>query len=157
MAERFMEQKAQDMFRIVYACGACKIQRTKCGDNCVLAPYFPSDDPHKFLQVNKLFGTSRIVKILQDIPVEKREEGVKSMVYEASARVHDPTYGCTGEVHRLQKRVLRLQSQVEVTEADLQNVQADLVFLATGYYNAGEIKNNDESIVLEDDEDLFPF
>ncbi|GLJ14287.1 hypothetical protein SUGI_0229760 [Cryptomeria japonica] len=152
-----MEQKAQEMSHILYPCGACKIQRRKCGDKCVLAPYFPPDDPHKFLQVNKLFGTSRIVKTLKDIPVEKREEGVKSMVYEASARVHDPIYGCTGEVHRLQKRVLQLQSQLEVTEANLLNAQADLVFLATGYHNAGEIGYTSGVIQNNDDDDLFPF
>ncbi|GLJ14288.1 hypothetical protein SUGI_0229840 [Cryptomeria japonica] len=148
-----MEQNEQEMFRIVYPCGACKIQRRKCGDKCVLAPYFPPDDPHKFLLVNKLFGTSRIVKILQDIPVEKRSDTVKSLVYEASARVYDPIYGCSGAVSRLQKQVLELQSQLEAKQADLLNAQADVVFLATGYYNADEIQNNE--IDLEEDEDLF--
>ncbi|GLJ14294.1 hypothetical protein SUGI_0230160 [Cryptomeria japonica] len=74
-----MEQKAQEIFRIVYPCGACKIQRRKCGHKCVLAPYFPPNDPQKFLLVNKLFGTSTIVKILQDIPGEKRADAVTSM------------------------------------------------------------------------------
>ncbi|GLJ14293.1 hypothetical protein SUGI_0230140 [Cryptomeria japonica] len=110
------------MFGIVYPCGACKIQRRKCGEKCVLAPYFLPDDPHKFLLVNKLFGSSRILRILQDIPGEKRADAVTSMVYEANARVHDPIDGCTGAICVLQKQILDFQSQLEKTQAELLNV-----------------------------------
>ncbi|XP_059073243.1 LOB domain-containing protein 11-like [Cryptomeria japonica] len=115
-------RKAQEIFRIVYPCAACKIQRRKCGDNCPLAPYFPPNDPHKFLLVNKLFGSSRILKIIQDIPGEKRADAVNSMVYEASARVVDPIYGCTGAICRVQKQILQLAT----TQAELLNAQANL-------------------------------
>ncbi|GLJ14299.1 hypothetical protein SUGI_0230260 [Cryptomeria japonica] len=118
-----MEQKAQEIFRNVYPCASCKIQRRKCGDNCPLAPYFPPNDPHKFLLVNKLFGSSRILKIIQDIPGEKRADAVNSMVYEASARVVDPIYGCIGAICRLQKQILDLQSQLATTQAELLNAQ----------------------------------
>ncbi|GLJ14295.1 hypothetical protein SUGI_0230170 [Cryptomeria japonica] len=161
-----MEQKASEMFRIVYPCGACKIQRRKCGDKCVLAPYFPPDDPHKFLLVNKLFGTSRILKILQDIPAEKREDAVNSMVYEASVRVVDPIYGCTGTICLLQRQILQLQSQLAITRAELLNAQANLLSLTTGFYNGGEagttsgvtqnlVQQNDDIILFQDDQDLL--
>ncbi|GLJ14292.1 hypothetical protein SUGI_0230130 [Cryptomeria japonica] len=155
-----MEQKAQEIFRIVYPCGACKIQRRKCGHKCVLAPYFPPNDPHKFLLVNKLFGTSRIVKILQDIPGEKRADAVTSMVYEASARVHDPIYGCTGTICLLQKQILDLQSQLAMTRAYLVNLQANLLSLTTGFYNgceAGTTSDVTQNLVQHNNDDITVF
>ncbi|GLJ14285.1 hypothetical protein SUGI_0229660 [Cryptomeria japonica] len=161
-----MEQKAQETSGIVYPCAPCRIQRRKCGDNCPLAPYFPPNDPHKFLLVHRLFGTSKVVKTLRDIPGEKRADAVSSMVYEASARVYDPIFGCAGIVHRMQKQVLELQSQLESARAELLNAQANLVSLATGFYNGGEAgttlgfthgvaRYENDLKVLQDDEDLF--
>ncbi|GLJ14283.1 hypothetical protein SUGI_0229590 [Cryptomeria japonica] len=154
------------MSSIVYPCAPCKIQRRKCGDACPLAPYFPPNDPYKFLIVHRSFGTGKVIKTLQDIPGEKRGDAVSSMVYEASARVCDPIYGCAGIVHRLQKQVLELQSQLETTRAELLNAQANLVSLATGFYNGDEAGNTldlTQDVVqhenglkgLQNDQDLF--
>ncbi|GLJ18169.1 hypothetical protein SUGI_0321070 [Cryptomeria japonica] len=155
------------MSSIVYPCAACKIQRRKCGDKCVLAPYFPPNDPHKFLVVHKLFGTSNIIRTLKDIPEEKRADAVTSLVYEASARANDPIYGCTGAICRLQQRVSELVSQQENIQAELVNTQANLSSLVTGFCNYGETAtgmnlvdqndpyNKDEVRVLEDDDDPF--
>ncbi|GLJ14857.1 hypothetical protein SUGI_0241700 [Cryptomeria japonica] len=144
---------------IVYPCAACKIRRKKCGHKCVLAPYFPPNDRHKFLLVHKLFGTRNIIKILKDVPAENRRDVVSSMVYEASARVADPIYGCTGEVYRLQKKVLELQSQLENTQAELLNAQASLMSPLTGFSNSGDagsiVQHMDDTIVWEVDHDLF--
>ncbi|GLJ11607.1 hypothetical protein SUGI_0172520 [Cryptomeria japonica] len=98
------------MSRIVCMCIACKIQRRKCGDRCALAPYFPPNDRHKFLVVHKLFGTSNVAKILQDIPTKKRAKVVASVVYEASAGENNPIYGCVGAICLPHKQVLHLQS-----------------------------------------------
>lgn len=103
---------------------------------------------------------------MQDIPGEKRADAVNSMVYEASARVVDPIYGCTGAICRLQKQILDLQSQLATTQAELLNAQANLLSLTTGFYNAGEIgstsevtqnvvEHNDDINVFKDDLDLF--
>ncbi|KAH9330854.1 hypothetical protein KI387_002962, partial [Taxus chinensis] len=70
------------------------MQRKKCSEECVLAPHFPSNDPHKFAVVQSVFGTSHIVKLLQGINAEQRADAVDSMVYEATARVDDPVHGC---------------------------------------------------------------
>ncbi|GLJ18171.1 hypothetical protein SUGI_0321100 [Cryptomeria japonica] len=110
------------MPRIVYPCAACKIQRRKSGEKCVLAPYFPPNDPHKFLVVHKFFGTSNIVKTLQDIPAKKRADAVESLVYDANSRVNDPIYGCVGAICRLQKQVLHLQSQLTAVQAEILSV-----------------------------------
>ncbi|GLJ18162.1 hypothetical protein SUGI_0320890 [Cryptomeria japonica] len=122
------------MSRTVSPCAACKVQRRKCGDKCLLAPYFPPNDPQKFFVVHKLFGASNIAKILRDIPAEKRADTVTSLVYEASVRVKDPIYGCTGAICRLQKQVLHLQSQLATTKAEILDVQANLASFVTVFY-----------------------
>ncbi|KAH9316595.1 hypothetical protein KI387_025222, partial [Taxus chinensis] len=119
-----MEHKTREASAIAYPCAACKTQRRKCGNKCLLAPYFPPHDPHKFSIAHRVFGAGNIVKNLRDIPAESREDAVTSMVYEATARVEDPVYGCTGAVCRLQKQVSSLQSQLATTQAELLNTKA---------------------------------
>lgn len=46
-------------------CASCKLLRRRCTKDCAFAPYFPSDDPHKFAIVHKVFGASNISKMLQ--------------------------------------------------------------------------------------------
>jgi len=54
------------------------------------------------------------------------------MVYEASARIRDPVYGCAGAICHLQKQVNELQAQLAKSQAELvtmQLQQANLVAL----------------------------
>jgi hypothetical protein len=46
-------------------CASCKLLRRRCAKDCIFAPYFPSDDPHKFAIVHKIFGASNVSKMLQ--------------------------------------------------------------------------------------------
>lgn len=50
---------------IVSPCAACKILRRRCAEKCVLAPYFPPNDPIKFTTAHRVFGASNIIKFLQ--------------------------------------------------------------------------------------------
>lgn len=50
---------------VVTPCAACKILRRRCADKCVLAPYFPPNDPLKFTTAHRVFGASNIIKFLQ--------------------------------------------------------------------------------------------
>ena len=103
---------------------------------------------------------------IQEIPVENRSDVINSLVYEASARVVDPIYGCTGAICLLERQVLDLQSQLAINQAELLNTQANLVSLMTSFYDCGEAgstlgiipdlaDHNDDFIVLQDDMDLF--
>ncbi|XP_074583890.1 LOB domain-containing protein 1-like [Curcuma longa] len=105
-------------------CAACKILRRRCADKCVLAPYFPPTEPLKFTTAHRVFGASNIIKLLQDLPESQRADAVSSMVYEASARIRDPVYGCAGAICHLQKQVSELQAQLARTQAELINLQA---------------------------------
>ncbi|XP_021908382.1 LOB domain-containing protein 36-like [Carica papaya] len=98
------------------ACAACRFHKRKCEEECVLAPYFPADERQKFDCINKVFGTSRVTKILNRLDASQREAAVKSIVYEAEARLRDPVRGCAGLVSKLLNRL-------QLVEAELLNAR----------------------------------
>ncbi|GAA0182238.1 hypothetical protein LIER_30343 [Lithospermum erythrorhizon] len=100
-------------------CAACKFLRRKCLPGCVFAPYFPPEEPHKFINVHRIFGASNVSKILNEVLPHQREDAVNSLAYEAEARLKDPVYGCVGAISVLQRQVLMLQKELETTNADL--------------------------------------
>ncbi|XP_061363179.1 LOB domain-containing protein 1-like [Gastrolobium bilobum] len=108
---------------IMTPCAACKILRRRCAEKCVLAPYFPPTEPAKFTIAHRVFGASNIIKLLQELPESQRADAVASMVYEASARIRDPVYGCAGSICQLQKQVNELQAQLAKAQAELVNMQ----------------------------------
>ncbi|KAL9317986.1 hypothetical protein ACSQ67_014503 [Phaseolus vulgaris] len=48
-------------------CAACKFLRRKCMPDCLFAPYFPPEEPRKFVNVHKIFGASNVSKILNEV------------------------------------------------------------------------------------------
>ncbi|XP_062154687.1 LOB domain-containing protein 12-like [Alnus glutinosa] len=104
-------------------CASCKLLRRRCAKDCIFSPYFPSDDPHKFAIVHKVFGASNVSKMLQELPVHQRADAVSSLVYEANARVRDPVYGCVGAISYLQNQVSQLQMQLAVAQAEILCIQ----------------------------------
>ncbi|OMO82910.1 hypothetical protein CCACVL1_11688 [Corchorus capsularis] len=104
-------------------CASCKLLRRRCAKDCIFAPYFPSDDPHKFAIVHKVFGASNVSKMLQELPVQQRADAVSSLVYEANARVRDPVYGCVGAISYLQNQVSQLQMQLAVAQTEMLCIQ----------------------------------
>ncbi|KAK1440119.1 hypothetical protein QVD17_05944 [Tagetes erecta] len=100
-------------------CAACKLLRRRCSQDCVFAPYFPADEPHKFASVHKVFGASNVNKMLQELPEHHRGDAVSSMVYEANARIRDPVYGCVGAISSLQQQIDILQTQLAVSQAEV--------------------------------------
>ncbi|KAK6163265.1 hypothetical protein DH2020_000129 [Rehmannia glutinosa] len=104
-------------------CAACKILRRRCVEKCVLAPYFPPNDPLKFTTAHRVFGASNIIKFLQELPEPQRSDAVSSMVYEANARLRDPVYGCAGAICQLQKQINELQEQLAKAQAEIVSMQ----------------------------------
>nr|XP_027063203.1 LOB domain-containing protein 4-like [Coffea arabica] len=108
------------LFRIYGSpCAACKLLRRRCSQECVFAPYFPADEPHKFASVHKVFGASNVNKMLQELPEQQRGDAVSAMVYEANARMRDPVYGCVSAISSLQNQVDLLQSQLALAQAQV--------------------------------------
>lgn len=100
-------------------CAACKFLRRKCMPDCIFAPYFPPEEPQKFANVHKIFGASNVSKLLNEVLPHQREDAVNSLAYEAEARMKDPVYGCVGAISVLQRQVIRLQKELDATNADL--------------------------------------
>ncbi|VVA90355.1 unnamed protein product [Arabis nemorensis] len=108
---------------VLSPCAACKILRRRCGEKCVLAPYFPPTEPAKFTIAHRVFGASNIIKLLQELPESQRADAVNSMVYEAGARIRDPVYGCAGAIYHLQRQVSELQAQLAKAQVEIVNLQ----------------------------------
>ncbi|XP_073153802.1 LOB domain-containing protein 25-like [Henckelia pumila] len=100
-------------------CAACKFLRRKCLTGCIFAPYFPPEEPTKFANVHKIFGSSNVSKLLNEILPHQREDAVNSLAYEADARLKDPVYGCVGAISVLQRQVVHLQRELDAVNADL--------------------------------------
>ncbi|GLJ42449.1 hypothetical protein SUGI_0879650 [Cryptomeria japonica] len=106
------------------SCAACRWNRKKCSEECVLAPHFPCADPEKFAIVQKVFGTNYILKLVQGIESEVRASAVKNMVYEASVRVKDPINGTASIVHELMEKIGKLESQLAEKNEELMNMRS---------------------------------
>ncbi|KAH7519463.1 hypothetical protein FEM48_Zijuj08G0038900 [Ziziphus jujuba var. spinosa] len=118
-------------------CAACKMLRRKCDSNCLLSPYFPSEDIEKFAGVHRVFGASNVVKMIQMVEEANREDTVKALVYEATARLRDPVYGSSGAIFHLQKMVEELTSQLETVTAQASELQANIDQLLSILMNVG--------------------
>jgi hypothetical protein len=105
-------------------CAACKNQRRKCTKECIFAPYFPPDNPQKFAYVQKVFGASNIAKLLNEVSISQREDAVKSLAYEAEARLRDPVYGCVGLISQLQNQLRNLQNELVMAKKELASLHA---------------------------------
>ncbi|XAR67987.1 hypothetical protein NMG60_11002957 [Bertholletia excelsa] len=99
-------------------CAACKFLKRKCLPDCIFAPYFPPEEPQKFINVHKIFGASNVSKILNDVLPHQRGDAVSSLAFEAEARVRDPVYGCVGAISFLLSEVERLERQLEAANAN---------------------------------------
>ncbi|XP_057953925.1 LOB domain-containing protein 2 [Malania oleifera] len=94
------------------ACAACKHQRKKCDDKCILAPFFPADKTQEFQAVHKVFGVSNVQKIVKSLPRdEDRRRAADSLVWEAFCRQRDPVLGSYGEYRRVYDELKLYKSQ----------------------------------------------
>ncbi|KAE9596640.1 hypothetical protein Lal_00007982 [Lupinus albus] len=100
-------------------CAACKFLRRKCTQECVFAPYFPPDNPQRFAYVHKVFGASNVAKLLNELSASQRDDAVKSLAYEAEARLRDPVYGCVGLISVLQRRLRQIQGELSNAKKEL--------------------------------------
>ncbi|RLN20070.1 hypothetical protein C2845_PM02G45480 [Panicum miliaceum] len=100
-------------------CAACKNQRRRCSQDCVLAPYFPASDPQRYACVQRVFGASNVARMLQNLPIHERGKAADTMAVEAHRRVEDPVYGCAGIVGRLQGEIRAAQCELARTHAQI--------------------------------------
>ncbi|XP_051119878.1 LOB domain-containing protein 1-like [Andrographis paniculata] len=130
-------------------CAACRILRRRCVEKCALAPYFPPAEPLKFSNAHRVFGASNIIKLLQELPENQREDAVNSMVYEANARLRDPVYGCAGVISQLQKQINKLQAELAKAQAEVIKMQFQNSELYELIYNQRVAQYKHEEVVQE--------
>ncbi|WKA05771.1 hypothetical protein VitviT2T_023716 [Vitis vinifera] len=94
-------------------CAACRMLRRRCDRDCILAPYFPSYEAEKFAGVHRVFGASNVIRMIQMVEESRREDAVKAIIYEATARLRDPVYGSAGAIFHLQKMIQDLKTQLD--------------------------------------------
>ncbi|XP_054799761.1 LOB domain-containing protein 12-like [Prosopis cineraria] len=131
-------------------CASCKLLRRRCTQECIFAPYFPSDDPQKFAIVHKVFGASNISKMLQELPVHQRADAVSSLVYEANARVRDPVYGCVGAISYLQNQVTQLKTQLAMAQTEIMCIQMQQDYSTNLSTQTDHYQDDNKSLVLSD-------
>ncbi|GFZ08105.1 LOB domain-containing protein 22 [Actinidia rufa] len=95
-----------------HACAACKYQRRKCAPDCLLAPYFPHDHQHQFLNAHKLFGISNITKLIRNLDPPEKDQAMRTIIFQSDVRANDPVGGC----YRI---ISELQQQIEYYKAEL--------------------------------------
>ncbi|XP_052172101.1 LOB domain-containing protein 29-like [Diospyros lotus] len=106
------------MSRIDFPCDACKYLRRRCIKWCIFALYFCNKVGNTdFEVIHKVFGSKNAFNLLSHLLVKDRNEAIATMIYEAQARIQDPTYGCVSEILILQ------QHEFVDYYANLQHVQ----------------------------------
>ncbi|CAO2812965.1 unnamed protein product [Amaranthus hypochondriacus] len=94
------------------ACAACKHQRKRCTDKCILAPFFPAEKVREFQAVHKVFGVSNVQKMVRNlVSDEDRKRAADSLVWEALCRQKDPVLGPYGEYRKINDELKSYQSQ----------------------------------------------
>ncbi|KAL6559453.1 hypothetical protein OROGR_004570 [Orobanche gracilis] len=97
------------------ACAACKHQRRRCKPDCVLAPFFPSDQHELFQSVHRLFGVKHVQNLLKELPSHEKAIAIRSIKFHAAMREKYPVYGCLVEIQHL-------TYQIQLAEEELQLV-----------------------------------
>ncbi|KAK9280717.1 hypothetical protein L1049_014415 [Liquidambar formosana] len=153
-----MGSQAPAKTRIHQPCAGCRMLRRRCDSNCVLAPYFPCDKIENFAGVHRVFGASNVVKMIQMVEETRREDAVKALVYEATARLRDPVYGSTGAIFNLQKMVQELTMQVEAIRAQVlasQEQRDQLLGIVMNVHQLNPVSRTDDHQVFNGGDFLF--
>ncbi|KAJ6383574.1 hypothetical protein OIU78_026962 [Salix suchowensis] len=100
------------------ACASCKHQRKRCGEDCVLAPYFPAERMQEFQAVHKVFGVSNVIKLVKDVNKERQKETAESLVWEATCRRNDPVLGLLWKIQEITGRIRAVQDAAAIAKPE---------------------------------------
>ncbi|KAL2493240.1 LOB domain-containing protein 22 [Abeliophyllum distichum] len=96
------------------ACAACKYQRRKCAPDCILAPYFPHERHHQFLNAHKLFGVSNIIKIIRHLDQQSKDDAMRTIIFQSDVRACDPVGGCYRIIRSLERQINVAKAELEI-------------------------------------------
>ncbi|XP_061367162.1 protein ASYMMETRIC LEAVES 2-like [Gastrolobium bilobum] len=109
-------------------CAGCKFLRRKCQPECIFAPYFPPNEPNKFVHVHRIFGASNVAKLLSDLQPSQRKDAADSLAYEADIRFRDPVNGCFGIISHLEDQLRQIQLDLYTAQYELNRMNQNLAF-----------------------------
>ncbi|KAJ8747546.1 hypothetical protein K2173_013081 [Erythroxylum novogranatense] len=128
------------------ACASCKHQRKRCGEDCMLAPYFPANRNREFQAIHKVFGVSNVTKLVKNVKEEQRNMLVDSLIWEAMSREKDPVLGPLGDYRRLQDELAYCIKQNQSLHNALSQLQHQhprgVLWNATNLMSSNMISNN---------------
>ncbi|WOG88329.1 hypothetical protein DCAR_0207564 [Daucus carota subsp. sativus] len=102
------------------ACAACKFQRRRCSSDCSLSPFFPADQPKIFNDVHRLFGVSKVIKILKKMrDHDQKVDAMKSIIFESYIREKYPVHGCFGIISQLDQELHQATEELHYVRAQL--------------------------------------
>lgn len=97
-----------------HACAACRHQRKKCDDDCVMAPYFTAEKEEAFRAVHKIFGVSNTSKLLKKLEDKNhRGRAAESFIWEACTWKQDPVNGPLGKYRQLEREIALLRDALQ--------------------------------------------
>ncbi|BBH00941.1 LOB domain-containing protein 2 [Prunus dulcis] len=97
-----------------HACSACRHQRKKCDDDCVMAPYFTAEKEEAFRAVHKIFGVSNTSKLLKKLEDKNhRGRAAESFIWEACTWKQDPVNGPLGKYRQLEREIALLRDALQ--------------------------------------------
>ncbi|KAK4415684.1 hypothetical protein Salat_2675800 [Sesamum alatum] len=106
-------------------CAACKYQRKRCDESCVLGRYFPLERAEDFENVQRLFGIQNTVKILNSVEENEREKTVESLIQEARLRRQNPVHGPVAVERRLWAEVEKVKKELDMVTKELKFFKGD--------------------------------
>ncbi|KAG8376149.1 hypothetical protein BUALT_Bualt09G0033200 [Buddleja alternifolia] len=104
---------------IPLACAACKHQRKRCDQHCVLAKYFPAERAEDFQNVHRLFGVNNVLRILNSVEVNERDKTAETLILEAKIRRENPVLGPIEIERMLQAEIVKVQKELEIVNKQL--------------------------------------
>lgn len=95
------------------SCACCKHQRHRCSKDCILAPYFPADQPEKFSNVHRLFGVANVKKIIENMDPISRNKAMATIQLESDVRQQFPVSGCLGFIQYKETQIQRALEELK--------------------------------------------
>ncbi|KAL3829992.1 hypothetical protein ACJIZ3_018794 [Penstemon smallii] len=104
-------------------CAACKHQKRKCDESCLLAKYFPVERIEDFENVQRLFGVNNVRNMLKSVEEHERDKTAESMISEARIRRENPVHGSIEVMNNLNAVTIQKENELEDFKKQLEEVK----------------------------------
>ncbi|KAL6123272.1 hypothetical protein ACLB2K_075794 [Fragaria x ananassa] len=121
-------------------CAACKYLRKACPEDCIFAPYFPSNNPQRFENVHRIYGAKNVATMLKELQLYFRAQAVETLCYEAESRTQNLVYGCAVIIFYLQQQIHNIESELAKLRAE------NAILSSNGHGQSSEIQLSTDQV-----------